>query len=83
MLGPPNNHDPETRHIIHETIIIMKPAVDAEANTPAMFGPIACIKTKLDGSSLLTIRCATLELMGTAETPAIPTTGLKFPPVKT
>ena len=52
------------------------PAATALPSTPATFGPIACINKKLCGlaskPTLLTTRAA----IGTADTPAAPTSGL-------
>ena len=52
------------------------PAATALPNTPATFGPIACISKKLWGLASSPTLFTTRAAIGTAETPAAPTRGL-------
>ena len=55
---------------------IKTPAAIAEPITPATFGPIACISKKFCGFDSNPTLFATLDAIGTAETPAAPINGL-------
>lgn len=56
------------------------PAATAVPITPATFGPIACIRRKFDELAFAPTTYDTRAAIGTADTPAEPTSGLVLPP---
>ena len=54
----------------------------AEVMTPVTLAPSASASTNEDGLSCETIFCATLAVVGTQLTAAMPMTGLKLPRLK-
>lgn len=58
-----------------------KPAIMAVVITPLIFAPMASGKMIDWGFASVTDFCATFAVVGTQLTPAIPITGLNFPPV--
>ena len=60
-------------------VAINTPQAIAETITPPTLAPIATGKTIANGSSSSAACWAILAVVGTQDTPAIPTTGLKSP----
>ena len=56
-------------------------AMIAEVITPLMFAPSACGRMIAPGLAAVAIFCTIFAVVGTQLTPAIPMTGLNFPPV--
>ena len=67
-------------HYNKGTSVTYIPVKIAVVITPQILALIAYSNIKLYFVTLLTSFCATLAVVGTQETPAIPTTGLKFLP---